>query len=80
MIAPRVNGARAVITAGLAYGAGIWVFMNAVVLPLGRSTQEDFGNGWWFAFLVDHALFVGLPIAVVLAPAAMRSEITRRSA
>jgi hypothetical protein len=77
VLAPRVRHTRAVVAGGLAYGAAIWVFMNAVVLPLGRSTQEDFGNGWWFAFLIDHALLVGLPIAVALAPGAGPVQIGR---
>ncbi|HEX3829223.1 MAG TPA: hypothetical protein VHV82_18325 [Sporichthyaceae bacterium] len=78
-VAPRVRSAGSVVVAGLAYGAAIWVFMNAVVLPIGRSTQESFANGWWFAFLVDHALFVGLPIAIALAPAQVRTQILRRA-
>jgi hypothetical protein len=66
VLAPVVRSKRAAIGAGLAYGAGIWLFMNAVVLPLGRSSHERFFDGYYTAFLVDHALLVGLPIALVL--------------
>ena len=54
------------VLVGAAYGAGIWMFMNAVVLPLGRSTHERFFNGYYTAFFVDHALLIGLPIALIL--------------
>jgi hypothetical protein len=70
VVAPRVH--RHVVTAGLVYGAAIWVFMNSVVLPQGRSSQEAFGNGWYLAFLADHAVFVGLPIALILAGGRVR--------
>ena len=60
---------------GLVYGAGIWLFMNAVVLPIGRSTREDFFNGYYTAFFIDHALLVGLPIALILFAAHGRSTM-----
>ncbi len=66
VFAPHVRSRRAAVIAGLAYGVAIWLFMNAVVLPLGRSTHERFFDGYYIAFLVDHALLVGLPIAVTL--------------
>ena len=50
----------------MAYGAGIWVLTNAVVLPLGRAAREPFLSGYYLAFGVDHALLVGLPIALIL--------------
>jgi hypothetical protein len=65
-IAPRVRTPAVAVTVGLVYGAGIWLFMNAVVLPLGRSTHEQFLNGYYLAFLTDHAVLVGLPIALIL--------------
>jgi hypothetical protein len=66
VLAPVVHSRPAAVIIGLVYGAGIWLFMNAVVLRLGRSTQERFFNGYYTAFLIDHALLVGLPIALVL--------------
>jgi uncharacterized membrane protein YagU involved in acid resistance len=58
--------ARAV-TLGLLYGAAVWMFNTAVVLPLFDVRREPFFGGWYIPFLVDHALFVGLPIALVVA-------------
>jgi hypothetical protein len=65
-LAPQVRSRRFAVTSGLAYGVAIWLFMNAVVLPLGRSTHERFFDGYYLAFLIDHALLVGLPIALIL--------------
>lgn len=66
VIAPLVRTPIAATTVGLAYGAGIWLFMNAVVLPLGRSAREAFLNPYYIAFLIEHALLVGLPIALIM--------------
>jgi hypothetical protein len=52
---------------GLVYGAGVWVFNTAVVLPLSGTRHEPFLGGWYIPFLVEHALFVGLVPAIVLA-------------
>ena len=38
----------------------------ALVLPLTGTRHEPFFGGWYIPFIVDHALFVGLPIAIVL--------------
>ncbi len=65
-LAPLVRTpGRAVIT-GLAYGAGFWIIMNLVVLPLGRSGHEPFMSPNYVAFLIEHAVLVGLPIAVIM--------------
>jgi uncharacterized membrane protein YagU involved in acid resistance len=55
------------VTVGLLYGAAVWMFNTAVVLPLTDIRHEPFFGGWYIPFLVDHALFVGLPIALMLA-------------
>ena len=60
------SNARAVVL-GLLYGAAVWVFNAGVVLPLTGTRHEPFFGGWYIPFLVDHALFVGLPTALVLA-------------
>lgn len=60
------NTLQARVLGGIGYGAAIWIFMNAAVLPLTQAGQERFLSGWYNAFLVDHALFVGLPIALVI--------------
>jgi hypothetical protein len=59
------SNARAVAL-GLVYGAGVWAFNSAVVLPLTGTRHEPFFGGWYVPFLVEHALFVGLPVALVL--------------
>ena len=43
------------------------LFNTAVVLPLANVRHEPFFGGWYVPFLFDHALFVGLPISLVLA-------------
>jgi hypothetical protein len=72
VISPRVHTLTTACIAGVTYGAGIWVFMNAVVLPLGRSAREPFLSNYYLAFGVDHALLVGLPIALILWASATR--------
>ncbi len=72
--APRISSRNVAVAAGLIYGVAIWLFMNAVVLPLGRSAHESFFNGYYTAFLVDHALLVGLPIALITAAGTGRAR------
>ena len=66
MISPLVHTPMVATAAGVFYGALIWLFMNTVVLPLGRSTHEEFFNGYYTAFFIEHALLVGLPIALIM--------------
>jgi hypothetical protein len=73
VISPRVHTLTTACIAGVTYGAAIWVFMNAVVLPLGRSAREPFLSNYYLAFAVDHALLVGLPIALILYASARRA-------
>jgi len=58
------------VALGLLYGAAVWMFNAGVVLPLTDTRHEPFLGGWYIPF--DHALFVGLPIAIVLASRAPR--------
>jgi hypothetical protein len=64
-IRPLARTRPAAIVAGLLYGAAIWVFNDAVVLPLFDTRHEPFVGGWYIPFLIDHALFVGLAIALI---------------
>ena len=66
IVSPWVHTMATAAVLGVAYGAGIWVFMNAVVLPLGGAAHEPFLSRYYLAFGVDHALLVGLPIALIL--------------
>lgn len=77
VISPRVHTLATASVLGVAYGAGIWVFMNAVVLPLGRAAREPFLSGYYLAFGVDHALLVGLPIALILCASVSRRTSDR---
>ena len=45
-----------------AAGAVVWVVMNNVVAPLGRGRPEPFGTRVFWAVLVAHIFFVGLPL------------------
>ena len=65
------------VALGLLYGAAVWMFNAGVVLPLTDTRHEPFFGGWYIPFLVDHALFVGLPIALVLARRAPRLTAVR---
>jgi hypothetical protein len=60
---------------GLLYGMAIWLFMNAVVIALGRSAREEFFSGYYAVFLIEHALLVGLPIALIMLGAYARPRI-----
>lgn len=80
-IAPLVRTVKIAVCVGLVYGAGIWLFMNIVVLPLGKAAREGFFNVYFIAFLVGHAALIGLPIALILlgaGPVASREQYSLR--
>ena len=52
------------VPSGIAYGAAIWLFMDLIVLPLTGTPKSPFNGALFTGFLLDHALFVGLPIAL----------------
>lgn len=49
---------------GLLYGATIWFLMDLIVLPLTGTPKAPFDLGVFCAFLLDHMVLVGLPIAL----------------
>jgi hypothetical protein len=51
---------------GLAYGAAIWIVMDLIVLPNSGVPKAAFDPVVFTAFLLDHAVFVGLPIALAI--------------
>jgi hypothetical protein len=51
---------------GIVYGAAIWLFMDFLVLPLTGTPKFPFNGALFVSFLIDHALFVGLPIALAV--------------
>jgi uncharacterized membrane protein YagU involved in acid resistance len=69
VIRPRVRTTNATVLAGLLYGAAVWVFNDAVILPLSAAAHEPFFGGDYVSFLIDHAILVGLSIALITGPA-----------
>ena len=72
VIRPRVRSLGAAAAVGLLYGAAVWMFNCAVVLPLSGATHEPFFAGDYVSFLIGHAVLVGLSIALILGPSAHR--------
>jgi hypothetical protein len=69
----RVTSSRWIaVLPGLEYGAAVWAFMANAVLSLPGVAHEPIGGPYWWAFLADHAVFVGLPISVLTSRAALR--------
>jgi hypothetical protein len=60
-MAPQL--ARHYIPSGLAYGAGVFFFMNYVVLPLTAVAPSPFSLPMFLNGVIGHAIFVGLTIA-----------------
>lgn len=54
---------RQAVTFGLLYGAGVYFFMNYLVLPLSAVSHSPFKLGLFLNGVIGHALFVGVPIA-----------------
>lgn len=70
----RLTGTRTqAVIAGVIYGAAVWMLMANVVLPALNVAHEPFAGGYWWPFLVDHALFVGASIALLTSKAAVRA-------
>jgi len=53
------------VPAGLLYGAGVYFFMNYVVLPLSAVAAGKFQLGLFINGVIGHALLVGLPISLI---------------
>lgn len=51
------------VAAGLVYGAGVWFFMNFIVLPMTQVEPAPPSIAMLLNGVIGHALFVGLPIA-----------------
>jgi hypothetical protein len=62
---PRLRTQAVLIAAGLTYGVGVWILMANAVLPVLGVAHEPIASGYWWAFLIDHALLVGLPISLI---------------
>jgi uncharacterized membrane protein YagU involved in acid resistance len=57
---------RNAVPFGILYGAGVYFFMNAVVLPLSRVTQRPQRLSGMLTMIVIHIVCVGLPIALLI--------------
>lgn len=67
IIARRVPALRIhAVRYGIIYGAAIWLFMDLIVLPHTGTPKSPFNGALFTGFLLDHALFVGLPIALAV--------------
>jgi hypothetical protein len=51
---------------GILYVAAIWLVMDLAVLPQSGVPKTNFDPIVFTAFLLDHAFFVGLPIALAI--------------
>jgi len=55
------------VIVGLAYGLGIWLVMNLLVLPISNTPKNPFNPGLAAFEISWHMVLVGLPIAWVIA-------------
>jgi hypothetical protein len=51
---------------GIVYGAVIWIVMDLIVLPNSGVPKASFDPIVFTAFLLDHAVFVGLPLSLAI--------------
>ena len=78
-----VSQVPGLILIGAAAGVIIWLVMNNVLAPLGRGRPEPFGTNVFWAVLVGHVIFVGIPLVWAtrnFAPDAKRVERTAQPA
>lgn len=54
------------LISGVAYGALVWLVMNAVVLPLTATPPKSFPPPQWGVIFLAHLICVGPPIALVV--------------
>lgn len=58
---------RYALPSGVAYGGAVWLFMQLVVLPLTPAAPTSFPPQNFLPVLAAHLLFVGPPIALIVA-------------
>jgi uncharacterized membrane protein YagU involved in acid resistance len=67
VVSRRVSALRdRAATIGIVYGVVIWLFMDLLVLPQTGTPKAPFDGALFASFLIDHAFFVGLPIALAV--------------
>lgn len=50
---------------GAAYGIGVYLFMQYVVLPLSAEPRSRPSHGWLIADIASHIFFIGITIALI---------------
>lgn len=53
------------VVAGGAYGAGVYLVMNFIVLPLSNARPVPFNGAWFLANFIGHVVLVGMPVAFI---------------
>lgn len=56
---------RHAVVSGLAYGVVVYFVMNRIVVPLSAAPQAAFSFASFLNGVIGHALFVGLPVALI---------------
>ena len=54
------------LAVGALFGALVWIIMDLAVLPLSGAAPTPPSSPLFFVFLVEHALLVGWPIALLI--------------
>ena len=74
-VALRAPGlVRKPVVFGLAFGAAVYLVMNYFVLPLSAVPRSQFSLALFLNGIIGHALFVGLPIALLARRSARASR------
>jgi hypothetical protein len=63
-----VGSPRGRVFLGLGYGVFVWWWMDLVVLPLSHARPTPFLSWVFVINTIQHALMVGLPIALIVGP------------
>ena len=50
---------------GAVYGAGVYLVMNHIVVPLSRATPVPFYPAWFLDNVIGHILLVGMPLGLI---------------
>jgi uncharacterized membrane protein YagU involved in acid resistance len=66
---------RNVVTAGLVFGLGIWLFMNLLVVPVTKIQPAPFDAMAALVSGIWHMVLVGLPIALIVKRGYNRSPV-----
>lgn len=65
------------VKAGLLFGPVIWLVMDLVVLPLSRARPTPVSSPHFYLNLLQHAVMIGVPMALLLGPKSHENTKTR---